>query len=93
VRVLPGADRDGIVGRHGDAWKLRVNARAERGRANEAALRLLAETLELPRRDVRLVSGQTTREKLVELHGIGSAEAERRLAQAVDQLDPTRTGP
>jgi uncharacterized protein YggU (UPF0235/DUF167 family) len=42
VFVVPGAKGPGVVGRHGDGWKVRVAAPAERGRANEALLGLLA---------------------------------------------------
>jgi uncharacterized protein (TIGR00251 family) len=80
LRVSPGAARGGVVGRHGDAWKIRVAAPPEDGRANEALLRLLAERLRLPRRDLELVSGHGARDKIVELTGIDDAEAERRLA-------------
>jgi len=82
VRVSPGAGRAEIVGRHGDAWKVRVTAAPERGRANEAVLRLLAETLAVPRNAVTLVSGHGGREKVVELAGVGPALIERRLASA-----------
>jgi uncharacterized protein len=79
VRVVPGAASTQLVGRLGGAWKLRVHAAPERGRANDAVVALLAETLGLPRADVRVVAGQTTRDKLVELAGISQDEAERRL--------------
>lgn len=81
LRVSPGASRAAVVGRHGDAWKLRVAAAPEHGRANEAVLQLLAEMLALPRRSVTLVSGHGARDKVVELHGIGADEAERRLEE------------
>ena len=68
------------MGRHGDGWKVRVAAPPEHGRANEAVVGLLAERLSLPRRRVHVVSGQTAREKIVELDGIDAAEADRRLA-------------
>src|SRR6476660_6909759 len=82
VRVSPGAGRTALVGRHGDAWKVRVTEAPERGRANEAVLRLLAEALTLPRTALTLVSGHGTREKIVELTGIGPALIERRLSAA-----------
>jgi uncharacterized protein (TIGR00251 family) len=82
LRVSPGSSRAAIVGRHGDAWKVRVTAAPEGGRANEAVVRLLAEVLALPRRDVAIVSGHGARDKVVSLAGIAPDEAERRLADA-----------
>jgi uncharacterized protein len=82
LRVSPGAGRTALVGRHGDAWKVRVTEAPERGRANEAVLRLLADTLALPRTALTLVSGSGGREKIVELTGIGPTLTERRLALA-----------
>jgi uncharacterized protein len=82
LRVAPGATRAGVVGRHGDAWKLRVTAPAEGGRANDAVVRLLAETLALPRSSVTLVSGHSARDKIVELAGVEPDDIERRLSSA-----------
>jgi len=82
LRVAPGAAKAGVVGRHGEAWKLRVAAPPQRGKANEAVLELLAETLALPRSDVTLVSGAASRDKIVELAGLAPDEINRRLASA-----------
>jgi uncharacterized protein len=82
LRVSPGARRTELVGRHGEAWKVRVAASPERGRANEAVLDLLSRELELPRAAVSIVSGHTAREKVVLLEGIDRAESERRLEGA-----------
>src|SRR5213080_2484961 len=82
LRVSPGATRAGVVGRHGDGWKVRVAAPPEGGRANEAVLSLLAERLELPRRAVSIVSGHAGREKVVQMGGITQADSERRLEEA-----------
>jgi uncharacterized protein (TIGR00251 family) len=82
LRVSPGAGRAQIVGRHGDAWKVRVTAAPEHGRANEAVLRLLSEALAVPRDSLALVSGHGARDKIVELTGVGPALIERRLASA-----------
>jgi uncharacterized protein len=82
LRVAPGATRAGVVGRHGDAWKVRVTAPAEGGRANDAVVRLLADTFGLPRTAVTLVSGHSARDKIVELTGIEPEDIERRLSSA-----------
>jgi uncharacterized protein (TIGR00251 family) len=85
VRVVPGAARGEVVGRHGEAWKLRVAAPPEGGRANEAVVRLLAETLSVPRHAVTLVSGHGARDKIVELAGLDPAQIERRLSSAAEK--------
>jgi uncharacterized protein (TIGR00251 family) len=85
LRVSPGADRAVVVGRYGEAWKVRVAAPPEGGRANDAVVRLLAETLSVPRDAVKLVSGQSARDKIVELAGIDGNLVERRLTSAVER--------
>ena len=82
LRVSPGAARASVVGRHGGAWKVRVAAAPEDGKANAAVVRLLAATLALPLRDIEIVSGHGSRDKTVALQGIDHDEIERRLAQA-----------
>jgi uncharacterized protein (TIGR00251 family) len=82
LRVSPGAGRARIVGRHGEGWKVRVTAAPEAGKANDAVVRLLAETLSLPRRDVAILSGHAARDKIVALDGIDPDETERRLDSA-----------
>ena len=69
------------MGRHGEGWKVRVTAAPEDGKANEAVLRLLAERVGVPRVNLKLVSGPSSRDKIVELTGVDAAEAERRLGQ------------
>lgn len=82
LRVVPGAAKPGIVGRYGDAWKVRVAAPPERGAANEAVVELLARTLAVDPREVRLVSGHASRDKIVEVAGLRPGETEARLAFA-----------
>jgi uncharacterized protein YggU (UPF0235/DUF167 family) len=78
--VSPGARRAEVVEQLGDVWKLRVRSAPERGRANDEVSDLLARTLRLPSRDVRIVSGHASRDKLVEIAGLTVVEAERRLS-------------
>jgi hypothetical protein len=82
LRVAPGAASTAVVGRFGDAWKLRVAAAPEDGKANAAVVRLLADVLEVPERDVAIVTGHGSRDKTVALTGIADDEIERRLSGA-----------
>jgi uncharacterized protein (TIGR00251 family) len=82
LRVSPGAARSAVVGRHGSAWKVRVAAPPEDGRANAAVVRLLADTLDVSERDVAIVSGHASRDKTVTLQGIDQDEIDRRLTSA-----------
>jgi uncharacterized protein (TIGR00251 family) len=81
LRVSPGARRSELVGPYGDGWKVRVSAPAEDGRANDAVLRLIADTLDVPRRSLTLVSGHGARDKVVSLGGLDGEELQRRLAE------------
>jgi uncharacterized protein (TIGR00251 family) len=81
VVVSPGARRSELVGRQGDAWKVRVAAAPERGRANAAVCTLLAERLGVPAATVRVVAGASSRRKVVEVDGLDAADLERRLSR------------
>jgi uncharacterized protein (TIGR00251 family) len=83
VTVSPGAARTELVGRHGDGWKVRVAAPPERGRANDALVELLAGALDVPRSSIRVVSGLTAKAKVVEVEGLTTGEAERRLTRSL----------
>lgn len=63
--VVPGASRTEVVGLHGDRLKLRVAAPPEKGAANKKVLELLAKTLGLPKKALRLTGGAQSREKVV----------------------------
>jgi len=82
IRVSPGARTTELVGRQGEAWKVRVAAPPDRGRANHAVLKLLADRLRIGRDELTLVSGASGKDKVVELHGLTADEADRRLEGA-----------
>lgn len=79
LRVKPGARRTRLVGPHGGALKLEVTTAPEKGRANRAVERLLAERLGLPAAVVRIVAGETSQDKVVEV-AVAAEELVRRLA-------------
>jgi len=82
IRVTPSASRDAVIGWQGDVLRLRVTAPAQRGKANEAVLRLLAAALGIERRRLRIVRGQTSRHKLVSVDGLDEAEIRARVGSA-----------
>ena len=84
IHVQPGAGRSAVVGRHGDALKVRVAAPPVEGRANDATRSLLADALGLPQDDVELTGGQSSRTKRFRLKGIDAEEGEKRLRVALD---------
>jgi uncharacterized protein (TIGR00251 family) len=78
IRVKPGSARTLVGGRHGDALVVSVTARAIDGKATDAALRAVAEAFGVRRRDVMLVTGATSRDKVVEISGEAEDIAGRR---------------
>ncbi|MGH9039851.1 MAG: DUF167 domain-containing protein [Acidimicrobiia bacterium] len=92
VHVQPGAGRSAVVGRHGDALKVRVAAPPVEGRANEATEALLAEALGLDRADVELTSGATSRSKRYRLRNIDAEEFDKRLRVALDAANAPEGG-
>ncbi|MBI2753911.1 MAG: DUF167 domain-containing protein [Betaproteobacteria bacterium] len=65
LHVQPGAARDEVAGLHGGRLKIRLSARAVRGAANAALVEFLAARLGAARRDVAIVSGESSRVKRV----------------------------
>jgi hypothetical protein len=81
VKVIPSSSRDAIAGWLGEALKVRVSAPPERGRANAAVERLVAGTLGLPNKGVRVISGMTSARKVVEISGLSESEVHTRLSK------------
>ena len=79
VRVVPRASKNEICGVLGDALKVRLQAPPVEGKANEALVRFLAESLDLPPRNIRLLSGGTGRNKRLQVDGVDAATARARL--------------
>jgi hypothetical protein len=82
LRVSPGAARSAVVGRYGNAWKVRVAAVPEDGKANDAVVELVARSTGVARDRVTLVSGFASRDKIVELDGVDPESLERVLEVA-----------
>jgi uncharacterized protein (TIGR00251 family) len=77
VRVQPRASRSEIAGLQGVSLKVRVTAPPVEGLANEALIDFLSEALEISRRKVCIVSGHSSRTKVVEISGVDLASVQR----------------
>jgi uncharacterized protein YggU (UPF0235/DUF167 family) len=88
IRAKPGAAATRVGGRHpgprGDALVVSVQARAVEGAANEAVVDALARAFGVRRRDVSIVAGATSRDKMVEVEGEHVAATLARLLGAAD---------
>ena len=73
LRIVPRAAKNAIQGEHGDALKIRLCAPPVEGAANAALVEFLSDALSLPRAQVQLLSGATSRNKRVLLSGCSTA--------------------
>ncbi len=79
VKVVPGSSRTKIDGWLGDFLKIRVTAKPEKGRANDAVVALLADALGVPRQDVSISSGEGSPRKIFKINGLSKSEIHSRL--------------
>lgn len=73
VRVAPRAAREAIAGVHDGALKVSLTAPPVEGAANAALIKLLSKRLGVPKRAVRIVAGEQSRNKRVALDGVDAA--------------------
>lgn len=81
VKVHPRARRSALTGRMGEAYKLDLAAPPVDGKANEECVRFFAELAGVARSRVRILSGLTNRNKVVDVEGIEQEELEKLLAR------------
>jgi hypothetical protein len=73
VRVIPRAPRTLIDGMRGGAILVRLAAPPVDGAANDALIAFLSDALDLPRRSIRIISGEKSRDKAVAITGMDHA--------------------
>jgi uncharacterized protein (TIGR00251 family) len=80
VRVIPRASRSGVAGTRDGALLVRLHAPPVEGAANAELIELLARLFEVPRRNVSILSGATSKHKRVKVVGIKAERAASRLS-------------
>jgi uncharacterized protein (TIGR00251 family) len=81
VKVYPRAKSNCLSGKSGEAYRLHLKAPPVDGKANEACIRFFASLFGLPRASVLIVSGLTSRMKVLRIDGVTQAEMESRMPQ------------
>ena len=81
VRLAPRSSRNQILGRDGDIFRIKVTAPPVDGKANKALIELLAGRLGIAKGRIRVVSGQTSRVKLIRIEGLSFEEIEERIGR------------
>lgn len=82
VTLLPRSSRSRFAGLHGDRIKITVTSPPVDGKANESLIEFLAKFFETPKRDIRIVKGETSRQKTVLI--LGEDELKSRILAALD---------
>jgi len=89
VHAQPGARSNGVNGAHDSRLKVAVTQPPEKGKANEALIKLLAKLLDLKRSQIELVEGLTSSRKKFHITGISVADLRNRI-NAILSSDPRR---
>lgn len=70
VRTQPGSSKNRIIGEYGGRLKLAVTAAPEKGKANKAVIELLADALHTNESSLRIISGESSRDKKIMIDGL-----------------------
>lgn len=90
VRAKPGSSRSAVLGVREGVVDVALAAPPVDGAANDELVRLFARVLDVARRDVTIVRGQSSRTKLVAVSGLTRAACDERLAAAIGKRRPPR---
>ena len=67
VKVFPNSKKNGIIEKSKDSFEIRVKEKPKEGRANQAAVEILAAHLKIPKSKIRLIKGLKQRNKIFEV--------------------------
>jgi len=74
IKVEPRSSKTGIVGPYGNALKVKLTSPPVEGKANKELIEVLARELKVKKKDIEIVSGQSSKNKVVRINGITSIE-------------------
>lgn len=81
IHLQPGAKRSEVVGFREGILYVKVTALPQKGQANRALLELMAQTLGIPRSNVDIIRGQSSRIKVIAVYGLTGDEVKEILGR------------
>ncbi|MGB9586937.1 MAG: DUF167 domain-containing protein [Armatimonadota bacterium] len=87
IRVNPRSSRNQVTGWRDDVLQIKLTAPPIEGAANKAVLEFLAEQLDIKKSQIALVSGTTSREKIVEITGLSDGEIRCRIEKQLSEIE------
>jgi uncharacterized protein (TIGR00251 family) len=79
VKVTPRSSKNRIAGKEKDFYRVTVTSAPAKGKANNALIELLAEALDVPKREIEIVSGKTGRLKTIRIRGLPAGDITKAL--------------
>ena len=74
VKIVPGSSKDKIIGVYNDALKIAITAPPVEGKANKKCIAYLAKYFEVAKSKIEIISGQTSKNKLIKIYDISQSE-------------------
>ncbi len=74
IKVEPRSSKSGIAGTYGDGLKVKLTSPPVEGRANKELIEVLAKEFGIKKKDVEIISGKKSKNKIVKLIGVNSIE-------------------
>lgn len=74
VKVQPRSSRNQVIGEQDGCLKVKLTAPPVEGEANQALINFLARLLAIPKKNIKLLKGETSRHKLIEISGLSDTE-------------------
>ena len=87
IRVQPKASADRIIGEHAGCLKVAVCAPPEDGKANDAVVKLLSKKLDVSKSSIKILSGHTSRQKILHVDGLTIGDVVSRLMGKAEGRD------
>ncbi len=75
IKVEPRSSKSGIVGPYGNARKVKLTSPPVEGKANKELIEVLAKGFGIAKKDIEIISGQSSKNKIVRLNGVSSMDA------------------